>query len=71
MVLKEQILLSQRVERYAMDAWVDGAWREEARGTVIGYKRIAVLGGVRTDALRIRILEARVAPTVKFIGVYG
>ena len=70
-VLKEQILLSQRVERFAIDAWVDGAWREEARGTVIGYKRIAVLGGVRTDALRIRILEARVAPTVKFIGVYG
>ena len=70
-VLKEQILLSQRVERFAIDAWVDGAWREAARGTVIGYKKIAVLGGVRTDALRIRILEARVAPTVKFIGVYG
>ena len=70
-VLKEQILLSQRVERYAIDAWADGAWREVARGTVIGYKRIVVLGGVRTDALRIRILEARVAPTVKFIGVYG
>ena len=71
MVLKEQILLSQRVERFAIDAWMDGAWREAARGTVIGYKKIAVLDGVRTEALRIRVLEARVAPTVKFIGVYG
>ena len=70
-VLKEQILLSQRVEGYAIDAWLDGAWREVARGTVIGHKRIVVLGGVLTDALRIRVLEARVAPTVKFIGVYG
>ena len=70
-VLKEQILLSQRVERFAIDAWADGAWRQVARGTVIGYKKIAVLDGVRTEALRIRILEARVAPTVKYIGVYA
>ena len=70
-VMQEQILMSQRVERYAIDAWQDGAWQEIHSGSVIGYKRIAVLGGVRTNALRIRITDARVAPTVKFIGVYA
>ncbi|NLZ88283.1 MAG: alpha-L-fucosidase [Clostridiales bacterium] len=70
-VLKEQILLSQRVERFAVDALVNGTWNQAARGTVIGYKRIVVLGGIKTAALRIRILDARVAPTVKFIGVYA
>lgn len=70
-VLKEQILLSQRVERFAVDALVNGTWNQAAHGTVIGYKRIVVLGGIKTAALRIRILDARVAPTVKFIGVYA
>ena len=70
-VLKEQIALSQRVERFAIDVMADGAWRESAAGTVIGHKRIVVLDPVETSALRIRILDARVAPTIRFIGVYG
>ena len=70
-VLKEQIALSQRVERFAIDALADGAWQQIAEGTIIGHKRIVVLAGVKTAALRIRILDARVAPTVKFIGVHA
>ncbi len=70
-VMQEQILLSQRVERYAIDAWQDGVWQQVAQGSVIGHKHIAVLGNVTTGALRIRIIDARVAPTMKFIGVYA
>jgi len=69
--LKEQIAKSQRVERFAVDAWKDGRWEQAAEGTVIGYKRIVVLDGGAVCALRIRILDSRVAPTLKFIGVYG
>ena len=70
-VLKEQILLSQRIERFAIDAWQDGHWQTVAENTVVGYKRIISLGGMETTALRLRILDARVAPTLKFIGVYA
>ena len=69
-VLKEQILQSQRVERFAIDVMINGEWKEVAQSTVIGHKRIVVLDPVETTALRIRILDARVAPTIKFIGVY-
>lgn len=69
-VLKEQIKLSQRVERFAIDVLENGAWREVAANTVIGHKRIVVLAPVETTALCIRILDARVAPTIKFVGVY-
>ena len=69
--MQEQILLSQRVERWAIDVFADGAWQEAAHGTVIGHKRIAVITPVQTTALRIRIIDARVAPTLKFIGVYA
>ena len=70
-VLKEQIMQSQRVERFAIDVMVNGEWHEVAQNTVIGYKRIVVLKPVKTTALRIRILDARVAPTVKVVGVYA
>ncbi len=70
-VMQEQIRLSQRVERFAIDAWTDGAWQEAIRGTVIGHKRIAVLDAPATTGLRIRIIDSRVAPTLKFIGVYS
>ena len=70
-VLKEQILQSQRVERFAIDVMVNGEWQQSACSTVIGHKRIVVLEPVETTALRIRILDARVAPTLKFIGVYA
>lgn len=70
-VLQEQIRMSQRVETYAMDMWQDGAWHEVAQGSVIGYKRIVVLDQVTTCALRIRIMDARMEPTMKFMGVYA
>ncbi len=71
LVLKENLLLGQRVERFAVDAWVDGDFRQIAEGTVIGYRKNVDLGKVETDRLRIRILDARIAPTLAFLGVYG
>ena len=70
-VMQEQIRLSQRVEAFAIDLWADGAWKTVNTGTVIGHKRIVTLERTRTTALRIRILDARVVPTMKFIGVYA
>lgn len=70
-VMMEQITQSQRVERYAIDALQNGEWREIAVGRVIGYKRIVVLPPTTACALRIRIEDARVAPTLKFLGIYA
>lgn len=36
----------------------------------MGYQRIAVMEEGRTTKLRVRILDARVAVTVAFLGVY-
>lgn len=70
-VMMEQITLSQRVERWAVDVLREGQWQEAAAGQVIGYKRIVVLPPTAACALRIRIGDARVAPTLKFLGVYA
>ncbi|MFQ9021567.1 MAG: alpha-L-fucosidase [Parabacteroides merdae] len=41
LVLQEAIATNgERVERHAVDAWIDGGWKEIAYATNIGYKRI-------------------------------
>ncbi|MBP7274708.1 MAG: alpha-L-fucosidase [Kiritimatiellae bacterium] len=64
-VLQEDILRhSQRVEAHALDAWMDGAWKEVARATTIGYKRILRFPSVTSDRFRVRITEGRVRPSI-------
>ena len=42
-VMKENILLGQRVESFTVEAEIDGEFTEVRQGTVIGYKRIVPL----------------------------
>ena len=70
-LIQEQILCSQRVESFAVDAWINHAWQQIAEGTTIGYKKILRLHGIQTTALRLRILDSRIAPTIQFMGVYA
>ncbi|MBO7405764.1 MAG: alpha-L-fucosidase [Clostridia bacterium] len=70
LVMKENILLSQRIEAFAVDVLEDGEFREVCSGTVVGYKRIVRLGGIQTTAVRVRILDSRTEPTLAFFAVY-
>ena len=70
-VLQENIRMSQRVERFVIEARTADGWVEVYDGTVIGYKKIAVLEPVMTDAVRIRILDSRMQPTLRFVGIYA
>ena len=61
---------SERVEKYAIDAWIDGAWKEIAVSTNIGYKRILRFPEVTTDKLRFRLLESRLPPAISHISAH-
>ena len=71
LVLKEQLRLSQRIEHFTVDAWADSGWTRATEGTVVGHKRIVPLPALETDALRVTIDDARVRPTLEFLGVYA
>lgn len=67
-VLKENIPDSQRIERFRI---LDGDNALLYKGTVVGYKKIAPLPlGTRAKTLRICIDDARVYPTLSFLGIY-
>lgn len=55
---------SERVESHAVDAWVDGQWKEIASATNVGYKRILRFPDVTTEKLRFRLLESRLSPAI-------
>ena len=70
-MLQENIALGQRIERFGVDAWIENGWLEIGGGTTVGYKRLLRLrSAVTTDRLRVRIPEARVAPTLAEVGAY-
>jgi len=52
----------ERVERHAVDAWINNQWKEIAQASNIGYKRILRFPDICTDKIRIRILKARQMP---------
>ncbi len=61
---------SERVEKYTIDAWIDGAWKEIAVSTNIGYKHILRFPEVTTDKLRFRLLESRLTPAISHISAH-
>lgn len=51
--------VGERAERFAVDARIDGEWKEIATSTNIGHKRILRVNDIETDALRFRMLQSR------------
>lgn len=69
-VIKENILLSQRIEKFTIECQHGKSWKTIFEGTTIGYKRIARFRPTLTDKLRISITDSRVNPVISHIAVY-
>ena len=70
MVLRENLRLSQRIERFSVEARIGGAWQTVSRGTTVGHKKIVPLTLPPVRELALCIEDARVCPTLAFMGVY-
>ena len=55
---------SERVEKHALDVWVNDDWKEVITATNIGYKRILRFPEVTSTKFRIRALESRLSPAI-------
>ncbi|MCE4566972.1 alpha-L-fucosidase [Maribellus sp. CM-23] len=61
---------SERIEKHALDAWIDNQWQEVASATNVGYKRILRFPTVTTSKWRLRILESRMAPAIAKVSAH-
>lgn len=67
---QEYIRLGQRVKAFTVEGMVEGSWKELARGTTIGYRRIVRFPAVRAMRLRLRITDSKACPVISNVGVY-
>lgn len=70
LVLQEYIALGQRIKNFKVEALEDGQWKEVAMGTTIGYKRILKIDPIKTQKIRIQILDAKASPVLSHLAVY-
>ena len=67
---QEDISRGQRVERFCVEAFVDGKWEKVGEGTTIGYKRLLRFPEVRADRFRLTIQESRGTAHIKLVGAF-
>jgi alpha-L-fucosidase len=69
--LREHLPLGQRVDAVAVDAWLDGAWKELAQATSIGSCRLIRLAqAVASERVRLRVTQAAAPPALSEFGLY-
>lgn len=68
--LSEPIAEGQRIAAFSVEAWQDGAWRNLAKGTTIGYNRILRTPLTTTTSLRVRVEDALAAPILMPLRLY-
>src|SRR6185312_5505661 len=63
--IMEDIAGGERVRKYEVDAWLDGAWKQVCEGISVGHKRIQQFDAVTTNKLRLTIKDAHGIPLLK------
>jgi alpha-L-fucosidase len=68
---QEYIRLGQRVKAFMIEAYVDGNWKELAKATTIGYKRILLFPTVKATRIRFTITDSKSCPVISNLGIYN
>ncbi len=71
LLIQEQITVGQRVEKFKIEAKIDGQWKNLVEGTTIGYKRLVRFPEVIANELRLTILKSRDKPALAEFGIYS
>ncbi len=69
-MLQEMIAAGQRIEQFALEAWDGQQWKEFARATTVGHKRLLRFPAVTTTRVRLVILDSRDSPMIREFGLF-
>ncbi len=68
--LQENIAIGQRIESFVLEYKEGTEWKLLAKGSTIGYKRLARFAPVTAREVRLSILSSRLNPTLSEFGLY-
>src|SRR5437868_5657780 len=63
-MLQEYIQLGQRISLFKVEALKNNEWQQVSEGTTIGYKRILKLTPVKTNKVRVSIVDSKACPLI-------
>jgi alpha-L-fucosidase len=69
-VISEFIELGQRVKSFSIEALINGHWQIIVKGTTIGYKRILDFPLIKTNKLRLNIIDAKSCPLISSFEIF-
>ncbi len=69
-MLQENILIGQRIEKFHIEFWDGNSWQFLTDGTTVGYKRLLKFPEVTTNKIKIIIEQSRTNPTLSSFGLY-
>ncbi|HEC42985.1 MAG TPA: glycoside hydrolase family 29 [Bacteroides sp.] len=70
-LVQEYIPLGQRVQKFSLEVFSGGTWKEIASETTIGYKRILRLPAASASKIRLNINEAKACPLISNLEVFN
>lgn len=69
-MVQEDIVQGQRIEKFTIDAYTQGAWKTMGEGTTVGYKRMLRFPDIQADSLRLTINESRLDGNIIQLAAY-
>ena len=70
LLLQENIRYGQRIENFVLEAEINGEWKQVAKATTVGHKRLLRFEPVRAHKIRLRITSSRLNPNISEMGIY-
>ena len=69
-MLREDISKGQRMEAFTVAALTADGWKEIAKGTTVGYKRLIRIPAVEARQLRVKVDACRLAANISEVAAY-
>lgn len=59
LLIQEDISKGQRIENFVIEVFANGSWKEIAKGTTVGYKRMFRIDDTKAEKIRVSITQTR------------
>jgi alpha-L-fucosidase len=61
----------QRIQKYSIDVWSEGAWKTVASAQAIGHKKIDIFPVITASRIRLNILSSTDAAAIREFQLYN